>query len=139
MMIWVAIAALPVLAPDRSNVANATSQRKFRLDHLHRKAEQDSFRRISPAVAHTRRTAELLLLRRELNELTSRMPSLEGTWSGGLKAPDCACSMRTKIVNATPKIPRGAIIGRQTGAPPLSEAEQMSNADCAVDIPTSSI
>ena len=50
----------------------------------------------------------------ELNELTSRMPSLEGTWSGGLKAPDCACSMRTKIVNATPKIPRGTIIGRQT-------------------------
>jgi hypothetical protein len=58
----------------------------------------------------------------ELNELTSRMPSLEGTWSGGLKAPDCACSMRTKIVNATPKIPRGTIIGRQTGGP-LSEAE----------------
>ena len=59
----------------------------------------------------------------ELNELTSRMPSLEGTRSGGLKAPDCACSMRTKIVNATPKIPRGTIIGRQTWRPPLSEAE----------------
>jgi hypothetical protein len=54
MMIWVAIAALPVLAPDRSNVANATSQRKFRLDHLHRKAEQDSFRRINASYSHGR-------------------------------------------------------------------------------------
>ena len=31
--------------------------------------------------------------------------------------------MRAKIVNTTPKIPRGTIIGRQTGGRRLSEAE----------------
>jgi hypothetical protein len=29
----------------------------------------------------------------------------------------------TKIANMTPPIPRGTIIGKQTGGPPLTEAE----------------
>jgi hypothetical protein len=35
----------------------------------------------------------------------------------------------TKIANMTPPIPRGTIIGKQTGGPPLSEAEHFWKCD----------
>jgi hypothetical protein len=39
-----------------------------------------------------------------------------------------------KIANMTPKIPRGTIIGKQTGGPPLSEAEQFCVKPAAVGL-----